>query len=348
MLPSPWDSRPPGSVGLVVLSIAIAIGSGCSSAESFRGRGRDAGASTGLAGASATTGSGGVAGAPATTGTGGADPIGSAGSSGAAGDLGTNGAAGTMGVAGAGGSSVAGASGVAGSGGIAGTGGPGGSGAAGTGAAGSTGGTGSAGSVGSTGAAGTAPPPPPPPPGAVALPFSVSDQYAPSGAMGDGMVAGAITTVIDPAACTGEPAAAKAGACYTITYKPQLVAPATGTWGGVFWQFPDGNWGTTQGKQITPGATAVSFYAKGMVGGEQLTFKAGGIVNTVSSTTPYTDTFTAQTPGATVMLTKTWTKYSIPMTGMTYDRVLGGFCWVAAATNTTPITFNLHGIVWEK
>jgi hypothetical protein len=165
--------------------------------------------------------------------------------------------------------------------------------------------------------------------------------------MGDGMVAGAITTLVDPAACNGEPAAANAGACYTITYKPQpIVAPATGTWGGVFWQYPASNWGTAQPLQLAAGAKAVSFYAKGMVGGEQITFKAGGIVNTVSATTPYTDTFTAQTPLLT--LTTTWTKYSVSMTGVTYDRVLGGFCWVVAATNATPLTFYLHGIVWEK
>jgi hypothetical protein len=63
-------------------------------------------------------------------------------------------------------------------------------------------------------------------------------------------------------------------------------------------------------------------------------------------TTPFSDAFTVET---TVTLTTAWTKYSLPMTNVTYGGgVLGGFCWVASATNANPIRFLLHGLVWEK
>ena len=82
-----------------------------------------------------------------------------------------------------------------------------------------------------------------------------------------------------------------------------------------------------------------------MAGGEAITFQAGGILNTVSAATPYTDAFTVR---MTFTLTTTWTKYTLPMTGLNYDGgVLGGFAWVAAVPNQNAVTFFVHGIVWE-
>ena len=157
-----------------------------------------------------------------------------------------------------------------------------------------------------------------------------------------------VATETEPAttACAGEPAAATKGDCYTVTYHPQpIVAPATATWAGFYWQYPDNNWGAATPNMIASGAKDVSFYAKGKAGGESVTFEAGGILNTVSATTPYTDGFTLR---MTFNLTTTWTKYTMPMTGLTYSGgVLGGFAWVASVPNTNPVTFYIHGIVWE-
>jgi hypothetical protein len=213
-----------------------------------------------------------------------------------------------------------------------------GAGAAGMGAAGAAG-MGAAG----TGAAGMGVTPP----ASIALPFNISDHFKPTGGMGDGAVVGSVTFGTAAAACAGEPAAANKGTCYSITYQPQPIAPgAPSTWAGFFWQYPDNNWGGQQPLMIDAGAKAVTFYAKGVAGGERITFKAGGIVNTPSVTTPFSDAFTIET---TVTLTTGWTKYSLPMANVTYGGgVLGGFCWVASATNANPIRFLLHGLVWEK
>jgi hypothetical protein len=191
------------------------------------------------------------------------------------------------------------------------------------------------------GAAGTGQPPAP-----LALPVTVSDHFAPTGGMGDAAVAGAVTIGSDAAACAAAPAAALKGACYTVTYHPQpIVAPATNTWSGFYWQYPDNNWGTMQPLTIASGAKDVSFYAKGMTGNESITFEAGGIMNTVSAATPYTDGFGVT---QTFKLTNGWAKYTLPMTGMTYaGGVLGGFGWVASVPNTNTVTFFVTGIVWE-
>jgi hypothetical protein len=184
-------------------------------------------------------------------------------------------------------------------------------------------------------------------PAALPLPMIVSDHFRPTGGMGDGAVVGSVTFGTDSSACAGEPAAANAGTCYAVTYQPQpFAAGANSTWGGFFWQYPDNNWGGQQPQLIAAGAKAVSFYAKGLAGGEKITFKAGGIVNTPSVATPFSDAFSVEN---SVSLTTAWTKYSLPLTNVTYGGgVLGGFCWVATATNATPIKFLLHGIVWEK
>jgi hypothetical protein len=194
----------------------------------------------------------------------------------------------------------------------------------------------------STGAAGTSPTPAAPLP----LPVTISDHYRPTGGMGDATVAGAVTIATDGAACAGAPAGANVGACYTITYHPQpIVAPAPSTWAGFYWQYPDDNWGTMQPLTIATGAKDVSFYAKGMNGGETITFEAGGIMNMVSAATPYTDGFSVS---MTYTLTKNWTKYSLSMTGLTYaGGVLGGFAWVTSVSNTNAVTFYLDGIIWE-
>jgi hypothetical protein len=176
--------------------------------------------------------------------------------------------------------------------------------------------------------------------------MTVSDHFRPTGGMGDAAVTGAVTIGTDAAACAGEPAAANQGTCYAVTYHPQpLMAGAATTWAGFYWQYPDNNWGALAPLTIASGAKDVSFYAKGMAGGESITFEAGGIQNTVSAATPYTDSFNIT---MTFKLTTTWTKYTLPMTGLTYaGGVLGGFAWVASVPNTNPVTFFIHGIVWE-
>jgi hypothetical protein len=314
---------PSGRLGVIgsVVALAGVAWASCSSPEAYRADGIPL-----------VTGKAGTSGDVPTTGNAGtAVPSGAAGDSGAAGT--SPGAAGDGAIAGTSGGAAG--TGAAGTGGAGTSGGGAGTGAAGTGAA----GTGVAGTSG--GAAGTSAPA-----GAIALPVVVSDNFLMTGGMGDAAVAGAVTASTDAAACAGEPAAANVGACYSITYQPQPLMPgAPSTWAGFFWQYPANNWGATQPRLIAAGAKAITFYAKGEAGGERLTFKAGGIVNTPSTATPFSDSFTTMNA---VTLTKTWTKYSLPMTGVTYGSgVLGAFGWVSEVSNTNVVRFYLHGIVWE-
>jgi hypothetical protein len=338
MHPFPQESMESIDVGIVdrfgsarapvrtAFLVAAVVWLSCSGPEPFRG-GQGGLTSTGSGGAGGTAGAvvpsgaagAGIAGGGTAGATDAAVPTGTAGEGG--GSAGTTNQPGT---AGAVGSTDAGA--------IA------------TGTAGATGG-GTAGGVADAGtspdAAGMASPPM-----MLSLPFNVSDHFSPTGFMGDGVVAGSITMTTDATACAGEPAAAMAGNCYTMTYQPQpIVAPAPSTWGGVYWQYPDNNWGALPPDTVAAGAQAISFYAKGKNGNESVTFQAGGIVNAISTTTPYTDTFTIR---QTFALTTTWTKYTLPLTGLTYSAgVLGGFAWVVTATNANPIVFFVHGIVWQ-
>jgi hypothetical protein len=350
MLPSPRESmesvRSAAVAGgvrlrrfrLAAIALAGILWVSCSAPEAFH---------AGMSGLSSSAGANGAAGTPGAAGTSGPGTAGSAGPSGAAGmtalpiDAGAAGtsAGGTTGADAAAGTTTP-ASGTAGT--TAPTSGTAGTGAAGTGAAGTVGaaGTGAAGTVaGTSGAAGTTAPTAP-----LALPFAVTDHFNPTGAMNDAIVLGAVTTTTDVTACAGVAAGANPGLCFTITYHPQIVAPATTSWGGVYWQYPDNNWGALAPLHVASGAKDVSFWAKGMAGGESITFQSGGIMNAVSVTTPFTDAFKAV---LSVTLTTAWKKYTIPLTGMSYDAVLGGFAWVATASSATPMTFYLDGIVWE-
>lgn len=180
--------------------------------------------------------------------------------------------------------------------------------------------------------------PEPPGLGPPQLPLAVSSVFAPSGYMGDGADG---TAVVADMMCAERPSGAR-GDCYRFTYEagPML-------WAGVYWQYPPNNWGMSEGKAMPAGATQVSFYAAGAAGGEVLTIKIGGIRDTML---PYSDTISAQ---ETFTLTTEMTKYSVDLTGQSYDRVIGGFSWATAYPEATdpataaPIVFFLDDVVWE-
>jgi hypothetical protein len=156
------------------------------------------------------------------------------------------------------------------------------------------------------------------------LPFVVDTVFVSSGFMGDGNMAGPITMVPakagDSTDCNGMRASTTAsGSCHAITYAP----PASGGmgWGGVYWQYPANNWGAKAGYAVPAGAKKVSFQAKGKVGGEKVTFLAGGIM---SAGMTYTDSVKST---VTVTLTSSWAPYTIDLSGQSYSQVLGGFGW---------------------
>jgi hypothetical protein len=179
----------------------------------------------------------------------------------------------------------------------------------------------------------------------LALPFTVDSYFRPTGYMGDGVTPGPV--MVQTTGCKmPRPQGAK-GNCYKITYKPQ-TPDAGPAWSGVYWQYPDNNWGDRPGKRIAPGATKVSFYAASETSGEMVTFRVGGIQN-VGAT--HQDSLKVDLAEA---LTTTLTQYSVDIRNETYDEVLGPFAWVITtydpakwAVGAAPIVFYLDDIQWE-
>jgi hypothetical protein len=187
----------------------------------------------------------------------------------------------------------------------------------------------------------------PPPP---SLPFAVDDYFRPSGYMRDARNGNATMTPLDEtgdATCGGarSPVSAPRGQCHVVTFttfgaKPELM------WGGVYWQYPDGNWGELAGLAVPAGATKVAFQARGAVGGEVVGFFVGGVG--IVDGKPHADKVEVRSTDLT--LTAEWQAYELVLpTGSDYSTgVVGGFGWgVGANGNTLPMKFYLDDIVWE-
>jgi hypothetical protein len=169
------------------------------------------------------------------------------------------------------------------------------------------------------------------------VPFVVSEYYSPDGFFGDGEVRGQLQ--VDKT-CPTRPTGA-AGDCYTVRYRPGVKRFA-----GIFWQHPHNNWGTWPGHLISPGATRVSFQARGARGGEQITVGAGQ-----NASQPHRDNFKAQE--LTLALTADWTRHELPMLGLPYDRgesgVIGAFLLSLKAPEDDAVTvFHLDDVRWER
>ncbi len=135
--------------------------------------------------------------------------------------------------------------------------------------------------------------------------------------------------------------------CVKITYS---ASGSNGqNWAGIYWQYPEGNWGNYPGYNLT-GATSFSFWARGENGTEKGEFKIGGIncPPNHNPSLPYQDSFGPLTTGV-VTLTNTWKKYSINLTGINLSNVIGGFCWVTnQPSNPSGCTFYLDDIKYEN
>jgi hypothetical protein len=138
------------------------------------------------------------------------------------------------------------------------------------------------------------------------LPMAVDGVYVPSGFMGD---TDSITITpseevpdgtCDDDRAPGEPV----GDCHIVTYVNDVDSM---NWGGVFWQYPDGNWGDFPGLLVEEGATKVTFQAKGGAGGEAIVFQVG---------MEGTDTFHEE---IAVTITTEWTEYEIDVSAATYE-----------------------------
>lgn len=160
---------------------------------------------------------------------------------------------------------------------------------------------------------------------------SVPDTFIPSGWMGD------IQSIqFDPASAT----AAHAGpTSIRISYTP-MRSGGQG-WAGIYWQYPENNWGTNPAGRNLTGATKLTFWARGELGGERAEFKAGGIKG------QYSDSLKEVSTGI-VILSSHWRQYTIDLRGTSLSHVIGGFVWVTNRDqNPQGATIYLDDILYE-
>ena len=110
----------------------------------------------------------------------------------------------------------------------------------------------------------------------------------------------------------------------------KIAVTWNGAWdtAGVFWQHPVNNWGNQRGCNLT-GATSISFWSRGEVGGEVVRFLAAcqrgnGVC----------------VDNGQIMLEKTWQHYSINISGQNLTDIHAAFEWIVASQ----VTFYLDEI----
>jgi outer membrane protein OmpA-like peptidoglycan-associated protein len=154
--------------------------------------------------------------------------------------------------------------------------------------------------------------------------------YAPSGYMGDSdlTLSGAYGKMPQ-----GE------GPCLRVTYK----SSGPRGWSGIYWQDPANNWGDVPGRAgyDLRGATRLTFWARGDVGGEKIhEFRVGGIVG------QYPDSDVATL--SNIRLTSEWKQYTIDLSKKDLRHIIAGFgFFVNKAENAGGMIFYLNDIFFE-
>lgn len=173
----------------------------------------------------------------------------------------------------------------------------------------------------------------------LATPFDMSSYFFPSGWMGDGASKTAkyldVNTAYRAKARSGD----TDGLCIRISYKR-----GPKNWAGVYWQYPDGNWGKWPGRTIT-GAHRITFWAAGEHGDEVAEFKSGGISDP-DQQLPYHDSYEASL--GRIRLTAEWTLHAISLEHQNLSNVIGAFaCSISGDANPTGAVIYLDDITFD-
>ncbi|HZT61325.1 MAG TPA: hypothetical protein VFA21_22145 [Pyrinomonadaceae bacterium] len=165
--------------------------------------------------------------------------------------------------------------------------------------------------------------------------FDIAARFTASGFMGDGEQGRKYVQLLE--AWTTNPHSTPN--CIKVVY-----SPGPNGWGGVYWQNKPDNWGDQPGDDFShEGYKKLTFWARGETGNEVVEFKAGGNNKPGKQ---YKDSFEAST--GKVQLDKDWKQYTLDLGGENLSSVIGGFCWVAAASaNPKGATFYLDDILYE-
>jgi exo-beta-1,3-glucanase (GH17 family) len=116
-------------------------------------------------------------------------------------------------------------------------------------------------------------------------------------------------------------------------------------WGGVYWQYPENNWGMLGGWHDLSAATRVTFWAKGTNGDEHVYFFVGGIDQPGM---PNHDSQRSAITTGEIVLSSTWQRYTIDLHSADMSHVIGAFGWsVDGAHNPHGATFFLDRIMYE-
>jgi hypothetical protein len=112
-------------------------------------------------------------------------------------------------------------------------------------------------------------------------------------------------------------------------------------WAGIMWQNPANNWGSKKGGFDLTGLNKLTFWARGVKGGEVIQkFTIGGIKNT------YADTTVVEM--GPVELTDSWKQYTINLTGKDLSYISSGFGWTTTADlNPNGASFFIDDIKFE-
>ncbi|MCB9719875.1 MAG: hypothetical protein H6756_03285 [Candidatus Omnitrophica bacterium] len=112
-------------------------------------------------------------------------------------------------------------------------------------------------------------------------------------------------------------------------------------WAGIYWLNPANNWGRRKGGYNLTGATKLTFWAKGEIGGEQIQeFTIGG----VEGDYPDSDKIVI----GPVILSDEWKQYSVDLQGKDLSYISGGFAWsTEVAVNPESCVFYLDEIKFQ-
>lgn len=155
--------------------------------------------------------------------------------------------------------------------------------------------------------------------------------FYPSGFMGDfeTLPVGVASTIVQDNV-NERPAV---GTTHTrITYPAEVAAKGDRRWAGVYWQFPDGNWGKSPGYDLSRYGLAdevvtLELLVRHVEGDSLGEFKAGGIKN---SQLPYKDSFgPIVAPSISDVIDRPgWKRVRWDLSRENLNSVLGAFCWV--------------------
>ena len=115
---------------------------------------------------------------------------------------------------------------------------------------------------------------------------------------------------------------------------------AADNWGGVVWQSPANDWGDHPGGWDLTGASKLTFWARGALGGEVVTFRFG----LLGKDKTYPDSATGTLDR--VALTPGWKQYTLDLRGLDLSRIKTGFCWTLAGSGK-PMVFYLDDIRYQ-